>query len=64
MKKLLRSKTNKLICGVCGGVAEYFGIDPTVIRVLWAIAAFFSFGMAALAYVVCAIIIPLESDVI
>lgn len=62
MKKLLRSKDNKVISGVCAGIANYLGIDVTVIRVIWAILAVFSFGIAAIAYIICAIIIPLEDD--
>lgn len=62
MKKLLRSKDNKVISGVCSGIANYLGIDATVIRVIWAILALCSFGIAAIAYIICAIIIPLEDD--
>lgn len=58
MKKLLRSKDNKVICGVCAGIAAYFGIDATVVRVIWAILALCSFGVAAIAYLLCALIIP------
>ena len=36
-KKLYKSNQNKMICGVCGGIGEYFGIDPTIIRLAWAI---------------------------
>ena len=36
-KKLYKSNTNKMICGVCGGLGEFFGIDPTIIRLIWAI---------------------------
>lgn len=61
MKKLLRSNNNKVICGVCAGFANYFGIDPTVIRVVWAILALCSFGVAAIAYILCAIIIPVDN---
>ena len=60
MKKLYRSKDNKVFCGVCAGIATYFNIDPTVIRVLWAILALCSFGVAAIAYIICAIIIPVD----
>lgn len=60
MKKLLRSKDNKVISGVCSGIANYLGIDATVIRVIWAILALCSFGIAAIAYIICAIIIPLD----
>jgi len=60
-KKLYRSKSNKMIAGVCGGVAEYLNIDPTVIRVVWAIACLFGF-LGVLAYIACALIIPEKPD--
>ena len=60
MKKLYRSKSNRMIAGVCAGVAEYLNIDPTVVRVIWAIAAFGSVGL--LAYIACALIIPEKPD--
>ena len=60
MKKLYRSKTNCMIAGVCGGIAEYLNIDPTVIRVLWVIASLFSVGI--LAYIACALVIPENPD--
>ena len=60
MKKLYRSKTNRMIAGVCAGVAEYLNIDPTVIRVIWAIACFGTLGI--LAYIACALIIPEKPD--
>ena len=41
-KRLYRSESDKKICGVCGGIAEYFDIDSTVIRLLWIIATLFS----------------------
>lgn len=56
-KKLYRSQDNKMICGVCGGIAEYFRIDPTVIRLAFAILACFG-GSGILAYFVAAIIMP------
>ena len=60
MKKLYRSTSNRMIAGVCAGVAEYLNIDPTVIRVLWVIATLFSVG--AIAYIACALIIPEKPD--
>ena len=58
-KKLYRSITDKKIAGVCGGIAKYLNMDPTVIRILWAIISLFAFvGVAA--YIVCAFIIPEE----
>ena len=43
-KKLLKSAVNRMICGVCGGIGEYFNVDPTVIRLIWVILSFFSAG--------------------
>jgi len=58
-KKLTRSNTNKMLCGVCGGIAEYFDVDPTLVRVAYAILSVFSFGLLGVVlYVVLAIIIP------
>ena len=57
-KRLFRSKKNKMIAGVCAGLGNYLGIDPTVIRLLWVLFSFFSFGAGILAYVIAWIIIP------
>ena len=52
MKKLYRSTSNRMIAGVCAGVAEYLNIDPTVVRVIWAIASVFAFvGVAMIVFV-------------
>lgn len=56
-KKLYRSKTDKKICGVCGGLAEYLNVDSTVIRLLWVLATLFV-GCGLLAYIVAALVIP------
>ena len=58
MKKLFRSRENRMICGVCGGVAEYFNIDPTLVRLGWVLVAACSFGTGIIAYFVAAIIMP------
>lgn len=58
-KKLYRSDRNKMICGVCGGVGEYFEIDPTIIRLLFALFA--CSGSGIVVYFLAAIIIPRES---
>lgn len=58
-KRLYRSDENKMICGVCGGIAEYFDIDPTVIRLAWAIFCCMG-GGGLLAYIIAAIIIPVK----
>jgi phage shock protein C len=57
-KRLFRSKKNRVIGGVCGGLGEYFDVDPTVIRLLWVLFIFFSFGAAILAYLIAWIITP------
>ena len=56
-KKLYRSKVDKKICGVCGGLAEYLNVDPTVIRLLWVLATLFV-GCGLLAYIVAALVVP------
>lgn len=55
MKKLYKSN-NRMICGVCAGVAEYFGIDPTIVRLIWAALALSGTGI--LLYIVAAIVMP------
>ena len=57
MKRLYKSQTNKMLCGVCGGVAEYLNIDPTIVRLIWAVLVFV-FGTGILAYIVAAIVMP------
>ena len=57
MKKLYRSLSDKKLAGVCGGIAEYFGLDSTLVRVGWALVSLFA-GAGVLAYIVCALIIP------
>lgn len=56
-KKLTKSQTNRMLCGVCAGIAEYLGMDPTVIRLLWVILTFCG-GSGIIAYIIAAIIIP------
>ncbi len=56
-KKLYRSAVNKTICGVCGGIAEYFNVDPTLVRLAWVILTCFG-GAGIWAYIIAAIIIP------
>ena len=56
-KKLYKSENGKKLDGVCAGIAEYLNVDPTVIRVIFAIAAICG-GFGILAYILCAVIIP------
>ena len=59
-KRLYKSRNNKMICGVCAGIADYFNIYPSIVRVLWAVLALAA-GTGVLAYIACAIILP-EGD--
>lgn len=60
MKHLYKSRDNRIISGVCGGIAEYLDIDPTLIRLIW-VLFFFAFGFGLLAYFIAALIIPYET---
>ncbi|HAA24584.1 MAG TPA: PspC domain-containing protein [Ruminiclostridium sp.] len=58
-KKLYLSETNKVIAGVCGGIGEYFGIDPTVIRLIWVILSVPSLILGGgLVYLIAMLVIP------
>lgn len=59
-KKLYRSRTDRKIAGICGGLGEYFGIDPTLVRLLFVLGLVFV-GGTLLAYILLAIVIPQES---
>jgi len=56
-KRLYRSGKKKVLGGVCGGIAEYFNVDPTIIRLLW-VLFFLAYGAGILAYIVAWAIIP------
>ncbi len=58
MKKLYRSETDRRIAGVCGGIAEYFGIDSTIVRLLWVFVSLW-FGAGLIAYLIAALVIPM-----
>lgn len=57
-KRLFKSRSNRVICGVCGGVGEYFNIDPTIIRLLFVLLGCTTTGIFV--YLVAAVIIPEE----
>ncbi|MCR5069483.1 MAG: PspC domain-containing protein [Prevotella sp.] len=58
-KRLTRSATDKMLCGVCGGIAEYLDVDPTIIRVAYVVMSLFSVAFPGLIlYIVLALIIP------
>ncbi len=58
MKRLYRLRNERMICGVCGGIADYFGIDPTLIRLLWVLVG--CTGTGIIAYLLASVIIPEE----
>lgn len=60
-KKLLKSSKNKKLSGVCGGLAEYFGIDPTIVRLIFALCVLF-IGYGVMTYLVCLIMMPSEPE--
>ncbi len=57
MKKLYKSRTDRKIAGVCGGIAEYLDVDSTIIRLVWVILIG-CFGTGLLAYILAALIMP------
>ena len=57
-KRLYKSSENSMLCGVCGGIAEYFDIDPTLVRLAWVILSCIGAGTGIVAYIIASIIIP------
>ncbi|MNH85369.1 DNA-binding transcriptional activator PspC [compost metagenome] len=60
MNKLYRSRTDRKISGLCGGIAQYFGVDPTIIRLVTVVGAIFSFGTFVPIYVIASLLVPKE----
>ncbi|MCI7179209.1 MAG: PspC domain-containing protein [Schaedlerella sp.] len=60
MKKLYRSRSNRMLCGVCGGVGEYFNIDATLVRLGMVLLSVFSLGTGLIAYFAASVIVPDE----
>jgi len=60
-KRLYRSRSDRMLWGVCGGLAKYFDIDPTIVRIIAVLSVFVS-GLGILAYVIMAIVVPLEGS--
>ncbi len=62
-KKLYKSNSDQKLDGVCAGIAKFFGIDPTLVRLVWAILSLASGGITGLlVYLVCAMILPREPE--
>lgn len=63
MKRLYRTEgADAKFLGVCGGIAEYLNIDPTIVRVIFVVLAF-AFGTSLLAYLICALVMPKKSTI-
>lgn len=62
-KRLYRSRNNRILAGVCGGLAKYFNLDPVLVRVLAVVAMFLSFFLVIPVYIILAIVVPLEDRV-
>lgn len=60
MKKLYKSKYDRKLCGVCGGIAEYFQVDPTLVRLILIIAGLVSAGAGVVFYILAALLMPEE----
>lgn len=58
-KRLYKLNQGRMLDGVCGGIAKYFGLDPTLVRLAWAIFTAMG-GSGIVAYIICAIVIPRE----
>ena len=63
VKQLTRSTSKRMLAGVCAGLGEYLGIDPTIVRLLTLLAFFTGFGSIALVYLIMAIVVPEQTDV-
>lgn len=61
-KRLYRIDNGKMIFGVCGGIAEYFNVDPSLVRIGWVFFGLFA-GTGLLAYIIAALILPLKINV-
>ena len=63
-KKLYKIEEGKKLDGVCGGIAEYINVDPTLIRLVWALVTLCTAGAGIIGYIICAVIMPKKSEVI
>ncbi|MGB9695211.1 MAG: PspC domain-containing protein [Caldisericaceae bacterium] len=59
-KRLYRSRKDRVLCGVCGGLAEYLNLDPSIVRILWAVLTLFSIGTGIVIYIVMCLVVPSE----
>lgn len=62
-KKLYRVEAGAKLAGVCGGIGEFFNLDPNILRLIWAVFTVFSVGTGLVLYLIAALILPRKSDV-
>ncbi len=60
MKRLYRSRTDRVLAGICSGIGVYFDIDPIIIRILWVVLTLASLGIGIITYIIAWIFIPEE----
>ena len=60
IKRIYRSRDDRMLFGVCGGIAEYFEVDPTLVRLLWVFLTLISLGAGIIAYLIACVIMPLN----
>jgi phage shock protein C len=61
-KRLTKSSTEKMLDGVCGGVANYFSVDPTIVRLVWILLSCLG-GGGIIAYIIAMVIVPRDTDI-
>lgn len=59
-RRLYRKRNDKMLAGVCSGIAEYINLDPTIVRLIWALLSL-AYGTGILIYIICAFVIPEEA---
>jgi phage shock protein PspC (stress-responsive transcriptional regulator) len=62
LNNIYRSKNNRMIAGVCGGIGEYFNIDPSIVRLIWILASFASVGIGIVVYLILIFVFPENPD--
>ncbi|MFK3935966.1 PspC domain-containing protein [Alkalihalobacillus sp. NPDC078783] len=62
MKKLYRSQNDRKLAGVCGGLAEQYNFDVSLLRIIWALLVIFTSGTALLIYIIMALVVPNEEE--
>lgn len=61
-RRIYRSSKDRILCGVCSGIAKYFNVDPVIVRLLWIALTLLSFGVGVLLYIIACLVIPKEGE--